>query len=310
MNKKVMSALVALAMVAVAIPVALAENATAETNAGPYGQFNVYMYDGSAWDEYQGTGYNAAIAASAVISALDVDMDYTVQTNWGYNINSGYGTVKDANGDVATVWMYSDSQAMWIQGPTNSLGFYKPFDDYDEAVRTANVALVFAGDDTAALPTAGLQSIVEVTETDDFAVTFTMTADPGFTMNTPDLETGVTGYGSDAYLALANACATWGVDISAQGNVIDTTQANNINLSYGSVQDLDGLDYSETVSGSSTTYCYWSLYLDSGMTIYANWLLGFMSPLDEASDLGADPTGQTNNFVQNEFWMNYTSSTW
>ncbi len=361
MNKKSLVAIfVALAMVVVAIPAFADANDTDAANkmefpaaqSAPYGEFRIsVMYTGSGgWIGYDATGYNAAIAIDSLnLPYINLDMNYTVYNSqyYYYDINSNYGkpqlpvVVNGTSHDYLTVFYYDEDESRWRTGQTQSLGFYKPFADYD--LNTANIALVFSTTNMMSKPippvvTKSVVPMSDIIDNPDFEVAFTLTADITLAA---DSETGypgmaypgshgkdriirsldaspivMYGYGSDAYLALVDACDFYNISISGKGNVIDTTMPNSINTGYGSVQDLHDLLYGGPETGYDHYY-YWTLYYDANYTEYAGWLLGFMSPLAEASALGTDPivtsppwSYQTpsGTFVMSEFWFKYSWS--
>ena len=213
------------------------------------------------------------------------------------------------------------------------LGFFKPFSDYDSEMRTANILFIHHYIQNKMMPSAVMADmpIVEVPQsgTDpnaaDFAVNFYITTDPSvitFRLPYPNqsweldliitiLSTNpylITGYGSDTYLAFKNACKANNFPMEGQGNVLNTdptTGIKSINTSYGSVQNIIDLEYAAYQDVSSTIYWYWSLYYGNSTapTEYSDWLLGFMSPLDEAYYLD-----NSSEFIRNAFTFQYTVS--
>ena len=327
-----------------------------------YGEFNITIaYNNTVAGTFCKEGYNAAIAVNSIgLFGLSLDMNYaTWQTNpagsfWG--INPYYGAINfpaTINGTVytgASIWYYDEAAGAWERGPTSALGFYKPFEDY--ALNTANIYLNFYNGLSKELKPSGLplNNVVPkstIVGNPNFEVTFHLSAncdllDPNLNLNYPGKGTAVdaviaqlamspviaTGYGSDCYLALTNATIYGIVSVNAvgQGNVIDYGQVNNVNTSYGSVQDLYYLEYGTDPPNWNgqqpfPTFFYWSVYLgewtaqeiDNWFALYSDWLLGFMSPLAEAgaldfddSVLGSWPVSK--DFVQDEFTLYYTYS--
>jgi|GEM_PF-2502206 len=371
-EKKMAAALVAFTMIAVAFSVVYIDGASADrdeftmpdvqsSTPTTYGEFNIYVggISGATWSiSSTKEGYNGAIAvnkliqSNATLSALSIDMNYTEDMGGWYNINPEYGqislpaTIGGTQYQYLSVYYYNvdanNGQGGWALGPTGSLGFYKPFADYD--LKTANIALWFTNTINGKFPgfpstIHDLVPLTEIIDNSDFRVDFTLTADSVLVgpprMNYPGAGPTVDsiinyfasvpmetyGYGSDAYLALKNAQGPSFIALfSGQGNVIDNNQDNNINKSYGSVQNMLGLEYGDPIGTTGVVYdnfYYWTLYYDSGYTEYAGWLLGFMSPLSEASALGSDPVAldppwsyptTSGTFVMDEFWMKYSYS--
>jgi len=364
LKMKVTAALVAFTMIAVAFAVVYVDEGSAEdsvvdfsaldvqSNAAStaYGEFNIYIALGSSgWWKFHQEGYNAAIAIDKIgLAGLNLDMNYTINMGGYYDINPAYGQVSmpaTINGTAYTylqIFYYDEGASSWKNASTQttSLGFYKPFADYE--LKTANIALYFSTSLNKIMTPAGpYQSLVPlyyngttgIIGNPDFLVNFTFTANVDLlNMNYPgrngdrDFQIEIlylfpreeSGYGSDAYLALKQLAISMAIPISAQGNVIDVNMTNNVNTGYGSVQDLLGLMYGDMYSTPPYDhYYYWSLYYDSDFSEYAGWLLGFMSPLAEASELGYDPITldppysyptPSGTFVVNNFWMEYSYS--
>ena len=352
---KITAAFVAFTMIAVAFAVVYVEEGSAEdnvdfsaldvqSNAAPtaYGEFNIYIGLGNSnWWTFHQEGYNAAISIDKIgLVGLNLDMDYTIDMGGWYDINPTYGQISmpaTINGTQYTnlsVYYYNEQSATWVNASTQtlSLGFYKPFADYE--LKTANIALYFTSGMSIkpTMPSSStLQPLVpmsDIINNPDFMVAFNFSANldlldmnypgaPGHNAQIQYLANGygpVYGYGSDTYLALKYIATAIGLQLSGQSNVIDTNQSNNVNRSYGSVQDLLGLVYG--APPNYDTYYYWALYYDDDFTEYAGWILGFLSPLDEASELGNDPISlyppysyptPSGTFVLNEIWMRYTA---
>ena len=353
-KNKIMASLVVVAMLAMSFAVvwtavdtdaadpSLQQMPTAK--AANYGKFNVYVMYGvgtPTWTMQQANGYNAAIAVNSLNLGFSLDMNYTTYVTSPYgnywDINPYYGQISlpyvynSTTYNYADIRYYDESASAWVPAPTDALGFYKPFDDYD--LKTANIAIRFHVSDIEKMYTPSpdgtlgkYQKLVPkstIVGNSDFAVTFNLSANAALlNMNYPgspdhndqicELASSggvLVGYGSDCYLALKQVTTLYWIPMSGQSNVIDPSQTNKINTSYGSVQDLLGLNYGYESIPSGIRYYYWSLYLDANLTMYADWLLGFMSPLTEASALGLDPAASgIANFVKNEFWLYYSYS--
>lgn len=303
--------------------------------------------DGWSASPISGNGYNACIALQDAVASANTTVsfkningvsasDFTYTSGYYSTINANYGTI-DAIGSTSTssdkVWhAYYYSDGAWYSA-IDAIGFYKPFSDYDANFRTANMAFYYG---TAAIDadtitiSEGLKDVVIVPtnagmpNAADFAVTFTIKVQDGISIfgdvcsHVPGsngepidrLKTGVTvtGYGSDAALALDNAMSSIGCEDYAvytsisseddQGNVVLNT------ASYGYFNQLFGVyENSEDSNndGKDDKYWYWSLYTGSGSSAaYANYLIGWYSPLGEAPA----------NFAVDTFTIEYTYSAW
>ena len=335
---KITAAFVAFAMLAVAFTFVYADDTSADdmefsmfdaqpSAATNYGEFNIYVKFGSgSWSSNYGVdGYNAAIAIDSLNLGIPMDMNYTTYQGF-YNINPEYGKISlpfTHNGVTYTymnIGYYNVDQSGWRHAPTQSLGFLKPFADYE--LRTANIAISFSTSPPisesvvppypANAAIQGLVSLATIQGNPDFAVDF------GFVINLtapqrahyisifgnePSIEqyTAI-GYGSDGYLALKNVL---GSAVVGQGNVLRATANGNvINQSYGSVQDIDDAQYWE--NEYFTQFFYWSLYTVDGLSapVYASFVLGFYSPLSEASALNENNF----DFVVDTFNLEFTFS--
>jgi len=366
LNKKIITLGIAFAMMALAVPVAfVADDSSSEINddpTAPYGMFNIYSMVGiqQSWgNPVPAYGYNAAVAVHSVYPNWNINMDYvfwnTNQFGSFWDINPDYGKISGGyhlfNG-IGTpyapyIFIYDDLAGQWEPAITDSLGFYKPFEDYDQDLRTANIAIlhrVAPGTDLSGLPMPSINDLMPLVPTcviednEDFEVTFYLTADSNvWLQNYPNksfindiilqllayLPQSITGYGSDTYLAFVDACARDEIDIASISNAWDAVNGQ-INSSYGAVQDILDFIYGQDPPGAEwptpITYFYWSLYLGDEVEddVYSDWLLGFMSPLEEASALNfenavepedpSDPPVVTFDFVQKLFSFEYTYS--
>ena len=345
-NMKILAAFVAFAMIAVAFTaVGLADSTSAEERgfpptpqSAPYGEFNISVKFGEygSWTTHQNVdGYNAAIAINSLSLGIPMDMNYTVFVDTGnpaydyWTINSNYGkitipaTIGGNTYNYLLIGYYDAAVSQWKYAPTESLGFYKPFADY--GLKTANIVLYFL----ETIPVWGsiipptpvgvpIKSLVPlyyngttgIIGNPDFKVDFGFVVDLtapqkthykslfGFEPTVNQIQ--VSGYGSDGYLALKNAL---GAAVVGKGNVLN---GNAVNLSYGSVQDIDDCLYWE--SSSFTQFFYWSLYTVDGLnpSVYADFLLGFYSPLTEASLLNSNGF----DFVVDTFDLKFVFSMW
>lgn len=349
-DNKILAIAVVAVMACAIIPIAAIDGVDSDADsATTYGSFNFWFNYGSGWSStpISGDGYNACIAlqdacsdANIALSFMTIDgvsaADFTKTVDYYSTVNSDYGTV-DTIGEKSTTddeawYAYYYYDGVWNEA-LDSIGFYKPFSDYDANFRTANMAFYYGEDavDASSIPTESMafQSIVQV-PTDstaenaaDFAVTFniklayTQTIAGKVCDDVPGsdgtaqsrLAEGVivTGYGSDAALALKNALTSIGcshyaiyTDVSSVNSEGDTV----INASsYGYCTKLFGVyEDSKDNDGDEVDdeYWYWSLYLGDGTTSYASYLLGWYSPL----------SGVVSGFCQDVFTIHYAHSAW
>ena len=342
MDKKIMASLVVVVMLAVAVPAfAFADDSSDAAVPAGYGEFNVYVYtSASSKTLHEVSGYNAAIAVNQVVPLAD--MNYATNASGWYDINTNYGALPDSFSYKAkfllifnrtytienpVAYYFSDKTQTW-EVADYTLGFYKPFSDYSSAasddLRTANIAIVPGNVTNPSLPTSGLQDIAQV----DYAagsayeVTFNLTANMDlltnnipYTGKSPVTDALITyiaanpivvkGYGSDTYLALMDAYNRMpSLAVTSKGYVTDS---GAIYTGYGSIQNMYGLLYGDNGQPyPATQYYYWSLFLGNSTNWQdmSSWLLGWMSPLDEASELNMAGF----DFVQDVFTFQYSYS--
>ena len=254
-------------------------------------EIKFWTYESNAWVDHTGYGYYAgeAIAnASNLTYTLDsgtingtnvTGAQFTyqyVKNGWNNtSINPIYGKIASVNNSTNfTVYIHDGTS--WVLGDS-TIGFYKPFDDYDLA--TANIAFVLPGQSAPAFST-GLAAIEHVSNSSIYEVTFDVNGTP------------YVGYGSDCALALANALSTAGVTNNVNTNmyyydgtnwILDVDYYGNVtaigslvqSTTYTAVYD-DDLD----VTHVNAHYDYLSLYTGLSPSIsYAVFMLGFYSPL-------------------------------
>lgn len=349
-NKKILPIVIVAMMVCAVIPAISADGVDSETGtANAYGEFNFWINYGDGWSAspISGDGYNASIALEDACSSSNITLTYAnvggldasniIDNTGSYaTINSNYGKIASINGFASSetykwyAYCYLDGE--WCEA-IDSIGFYKPFSDYDADFSTANMAFYYgttALDVSAVAIDSGFKSIVSVPSNSsmpnaaDFAVTFTIKVQDGITIFgdvcshvpgsdlTPSerLKSGVTiiGYGSDAALALKNAMSSIGCDhYSVYTSVSSTDSDGNIvpnTASYGYFNKLFGVyenSKDNNGDGYNDEYWYWSLYTGSGTSaIYASYLIGWYSPLTNA------PT----SFTIDSFTISYDHSAW
>lgn len=301
MSSKILTMIIAALMVTVTGAVAFADNSNAdETDTGNY---SVYAYNGSSWSSDLVWAYDAAQAVqnSTMWNSTTDSMvaKYTPGTWVTYNWST-YGNITTfmglTNGD--NVWNVFVKVGTDMVKITDNLGSYKCYSDYNAAHQTANIYLYYgASTVTAATVTAAVNaqsglvaqsSITAVTQTSEYAYTFNLSIDYGSAVPTitsssitaQQLYAGyeVTGYGSDAFLALKSIV---GSDLVAEENVPGSGYSG-----YSWFYSLFGLETVQT-SGQTTpdtweddTYAYWVIADAEGAP--TSFVLGAYSSLSLA----------------------------
>lgn len=306
----------------------LADSADADSST-TYGSFDIYINYGTGWSvAHSAQGYDAAIALTNYANSNNITLvidSSTFTESYGYkNINVDYGTVSAIGVSVANdvskwnVIYYPATGSAWTVGPNDALGLYKPFADYNETYRTANIALYYGTADGAAsaassLPVTDLNSVVPLTtiqNNSDFAVSFfikimdsnnllgrvqaesgqvvTINNLAGVTQSTLVNGITMTGYGSDLYTALKDAI---GNNISAVDEV--PGHDNGYYLSnYSWMDSMFGLgtvllDDMDDDDWSNDVYSWWTQYTsftDDNVDndVKSDFVLGYYSPLSGA----------------------------
>ena len=299
MSKKVVVFAAVIAMIAAIGIIPLASDV--ESTTGAEGQFNVYVNDGSGWNNGQTVAaYDACIAITSYASSNNLTLvidSATYTESYGYkNINVNYGnitTLGEKTENSTSKWnviYYPATGSAWTLGPNDALGLYKPYADYNATYRTANIALYYGTEAAAtasipSLPTSDLQSVVPTSSiigNSDYAVSFYLKVESGTlekavakgqsltitalsTVTESSLLAGqtITGYGSDLYLALKNAV---GFNISAVEDVPGADHGTYI-TNYSWMNSLFGLgtllvDEGEPDDWSDDVYAWWTQYTD------------------------------------------------
>lgn len=278
------------------------------------GTYTIFVYDGNVWESEVVHAYDGAQAVQATSFWKTGDSMVDRATTGAYpSLNATYGDITTFNGkteDSTNVWnvsVYVDGA--WTIG-NDAIGFYRCFDDYASNWQTANIALQYGADATS-VPTSLItasqtKSNITAVDSEDFAVTFhlknmyssvptingVITLDNGQTLNATNLASGVTitGYGSDAYLALKNA-----LNVAPLDNVVgeETIPVNGYN-NYSWIDTIFGLGTVQT-QGLDTpsdwtddVYVYWSQYdgnySGEGSGQLSGFVLGAYSPLTGANE--------------------------
>ncbi len=281
MHSRIAAMAVAVMMIAIAGTTAIASIGDADAT-GAIGDFDFYLDTDSGYVKYESTGINASAALSSQ-SALLTAMDSTVDNAFSKQYHNEYGDYTSINtewgaitknaasaveGSQWNVYVYTfdgtNGVGQW-KIADKTLGFYKPFDDYSGAYATANVALSYGPATTVApsdLPSAGLQNLTAVTETATYAVNFEIRYDGA----DETIYTTVTGYGSDAAIALKKAVG--------DSVTLDMT----VGVSYGYLVSLFG----KATDDSSGSWMWWQMRNDSKadtQLVESQFYLGFYTAI-------------------------------
>ena len=322
-NKKLMTALaLVVAVVMVASPLVSmggSDNADAPVlgeASTVNGTYTIFVNDGTStgWQSQVVHAYDGAQAVQATSFWKTGDSMVARATTGSYpSLNATYGDITTFNGkteDSTNVWnVFVYVNGAWTVG-NDAIGFYRCFEDYASNWQTANIALQYGADATS-VPTSLLtasqtKSNITAVDSEDFAVIFhlknmyssvptingVITLDNGQTLNATNLASGVTitGYGSDAYLALKDA-----LNVTTSANVVgeETIPANGYN-NYSWIDTIFGLGTVQT-QGLGTpsdwtddVYAYWSQYdgnySGEGSGQLSSFVLGAYSPLTGANE--------------------------
>lgn len=224
------------------------------------GKIEFHILDSDRNDTvYEAWGVNAAEALKnyGLLDVIDSSMDgeclkdyYSQSIGSFQSVNDEYGALtrnasSATDGNVWNVFVYTydgnNNAGQW-KAADKTLGFYRPFDDYNRSYATANIALYY-GPDTATAPAIlsidDLQPLTAVTETSAFELNFEIMYGDEYLF--------LTGYGSDAALAL----------IDAVGNVVSLNMVPGV--SYGYLNSMYGL----ATSDDSGSWMYWHMMADS-----------------------------------------------
>lgn len=319
MNKFI--AVIAAVMMIVAIPIGLAAS-DADADTGVTGTYSVYAYDGSAWSSDIVGAYDAAqaVQASDMWNAnTDSMVAKYIQGDWvTYNYTT-YGNITTFMGKANTAteqWNVFIFNAFdEFLAAEDCLGSYKCFSDYDLDHQTANIVLYFGSSNVTADDVkdsydaygAAVEKseITNVTNTDDYKVTFTLSINydgvnanisgtvldiNGNAVTDTALKTStvtIVGYGSDCYLALKDAVGS--ANITGE----DTVPGQGYNA-YGWMGEMFGLGTVQTAGTDTPSdwtddkYAYWCIYDDAEHL--ADFVLGAYSPLACAGEPFGDNT--------------------
>lgn len=321
MKAKVFAIAAAVMMMAVA-GITIVESESSDATATNYlGTFTVYVsLDGginwTSQDEIAANdGAQAIINATNYYQAATDSVQELYQSGQYVSMNDNYGDITTYNGKTnGTDGKYWTPYVLIDDTWTTldiSLGFYKCFDDYNEDYRTANIALVW-GSVPASVPSyltdtlQDLSDITEVSGNSDFLTTFYIKTiasaasvsyycedDSQVEVTSTTLASGVfiSGYGSDAYLALIDAVNVNG-DNFVGSDVIPVT--SNYYYWYGWMNELFNLGTVQT-DGQNTphdwtddTYAWWNIFEDYTVfgdqsNVLSDFNLGFIGAAGSAN---------------------------
>ena len=326
MKAKVYAIMVA-ALIAVAGVIVYTSQSDADGINDPVtnGKMTVNISYGGGWELPKTVdAYNGAIALDRALGTTthSIDMNLYTQSGQYVSINYQYGEITSINSIAASgddVWnvYILNASGSWVSA-TDTLGWYKPFGDYDVNHRTANIAVIYGTPSEAQTKISAFNptvtsTIVPVSDivgneyfkatfyikvSQDSAVQAALVAEgisvSGYGSITPALINRgvyVTGYGSDLYLALKNAFPNL-----VEGQDLVPCQHNaGYDTVYSWIESFLGL-YTIQVTGADTptvytddSWAWWQEYASysvdssgnvSGST--SDFALGLYSTIDDA----------------------------
>ena len=246
-NKMLFAVVASAMMLMIGFAAIVSDDSDADNNYVSNGTMTVNICTSAAigtWTTQTTPAYDGAIALSTVLTALEWsnDVDTTM-----YSYPSQYVEIDYQYGAFTTIYGITNSGSStwhtyfyhvsngWTP-VTSTLGWYKPFGDYDLAHRTANIAVIYGTDsevatvmnNTATQPasTSSVVPLSDIIGNPNFMVSFYIkvnaSAYTAITDEGGDISVGssgitkqqvldgvyVYGYGSDLYLALKNVFGT------------------------------------------------------------------------------------------------------
>lgn len=290
------------------------------------GKMTVNISYGGGWELPKTVdAYNGAIALDRALGTATthvIDMDLYTQSGQYVSINYQYGEITSINNIAASgddVWnvYILNASGSWVSA-TDTLGWYKPFGDYDVNHRTANIALIYGTPEEAQTKisafsptvTSTIVPVSDIVGNEYFKATFyvkvsqasdvqSALSDEGMSVSgygniTPALINRgvyVTGYGSDLYLALKNAFP----NLVVGQEVVPYYNNGSYDTVYSWISSFLNL-YSVQVGGKLTpsdytddTWAWWQEYatfsVDSSGNVIgstSDFALGLYSTIDDA----------------------------
>lgn len=280
------------------------------------GKMTVNISYGGGWELPKTVdAYNGAIALDSALGTTNhvIDMNLYTQSGQYVSINYEYGKITSINNIAASgsdVWnvYILNASGSWVSA-TDTLGWYKPFGDYDVNHRTANIAVIYGTPSEAQTKisafnptvTSTIVSVSDIVGNSNFEVTFYLkvsqdsavqaalnnahmsvtTGRADVTASDVNAGVEVVGYGSDLYLALKNAFPGY---VSGQ-EVVPCYDNGSYQTVYSWINTFLTL-YTVQVGSS---WAWWQEYSEwtvdstgevSGST--SDFALGLISPLDDA----------------------------
>lgn len=297
------------------------------------GTFGISVNFGSGW-AYNGMvqGYDGAIALDRFLdnNHLSHDVDDTL---YSYEVGVDYPTMDYEYGKFTTINGFTNTDTVrwhtyimntsgsWVSA-TDTLGFYKPFGDYDASHRTANIALFYGTDSAASAAisnytpavTATIVPLTDIIGNPNFRVPFYIKVDQdaavqaaleeqvmeidvdGLTITAQQVNEGVYvyGYGSDFYTALKQALPN---HVTGSEVVPRIVVSPTYDIVYSWLDELLGLSTIQVTGSDTPTYydddswAWWQEYFlysvdpvdgDIVNSDTSDFALGFISPLNDA----------------------------
>ena len=327
-SRKITAVFAVIMMVAVAGVVVFTAHSDADGINDPVtnGKMTVNLSYGGGWElPMTVDAYNGAIALDRALGTTTnhvIDMDLYTQSGQYVSVNYQYGAITSINNIAASgddVWnvYILNASGNWVSA-TDTLGWYKPFGDYDVNHRTANIAVIYGTPADAQTKisvfnptvTSTIVPVSDIVGNEYFKATFYVKVSQasnvqaaladeeisvvGYGDITPTLINRgvyVTGYGSDLYLALKNAFPNL---VNGQ-DVVPCYNNGYYDTVYSWISTFLGL-YSIQVDGRETpsdytddTWAWWQEYASfsvnstgdvSGST--SDFALGLYSTIDDA----------------------------
>ena len=330
-NKMLFAVVASAMMLMIGFAAIVSDDSDADNNYVSNGTMTVNICTSAVigtWTTQTTPAYDGAIALSTVLTALewsnDVDTTMYSYPSQYVEIDYQYGAFTTIQGHVnsgSSTWhtyFYHVTDG-WTPA-TDTLGWYKPFGDYDEDHRTANIAVIYGTDDDvddimgdATTQPSSASSVVSVNDIDgnpNFLVSFYIKVNSdayaAIVAGEGDIDVGdstvtkqqvlngvyVYGYGSDMYLALKDALE----DMVDGQETIPCDDSMGYEVVYGWLYSLLGVSSIWMNEGQSASdpyddvwawwqeYYYYSVDSVTGDVIgtTSDFAIGLLSPLQGA----------------------------
>lgn len=305
MKAKVYAIMVA-ALIAVAGVIVYTSQSDADGINDPVtnGKMTVNISYGENWESPMTVdAYNGAIALDRALGTATthvIDMNLYTQSGQYVSINYQYGEITSINNIAASgndVWnvYILNASGSWVSA-TDTLGWYKPFGDYDVDHQTANIAVIYGTSSEAQTlinsftptVTSTIVPVSDIVGNEYFKATFYIKVDQSLKVQTAIADayqsldtTGLTitddlvnrgvyvfGYGSDLYLALKNALNT--ANITHVSGVDSVPYQNNgaYTTIYSWINEILGLSTvyvsagDDPISYDDDEWAWWQQYAE------------------------------------------------